>query len=57
MNVNVLFAGLAPGFVGIYQLDVEIPVAWRSTSLTFGFRADSDFFVSLASVGPIAVPN
>ncbi|HXS94625.1 MAG TPA: hypothetical protein VN736_08465 [Candidatus Limnocylindrales bacterium] len=50
---DVLFAGLAPGLIGLYQLDFLIPLDWSSTVFNAGCRTPEGVFGFAASV-PVA---
>jgi uncharacterized protein (TIGR03437 family) len=50
---DVLFAGLAPGLIGLYQLDLRIPLDWPYTLFSAGCRTPEGVSGSAASV-PVA---
>jgi uncharacterized protein (TIGR03437 family) len=52
--VPLLFAGLTPGLVGLYQIDFQIPANTPNGSLTVVITQDS--FASNSAVLPVQAP-
>jgi len=51
-EIPVLYAGLAPGFVGIYQLDVRLPTTSLKPSIVLSCRGEAYFSSGSFAVKP-----
>jgi uncharacterized protein (TIGR03437 family) len=54
-QLNVLFAGLAPGTIGIYQIDVQMPSTLPSRALALNCGTPGDIYER--SIGAVATPT
>jgi uncharacterized protein (TIGR03437 family) len=59
-TANIAFEGLAPGFAGLYQVNIQIPTGLTSGDNAIGIGGpdsyNSEAFISVGSSGAVAAP-